>query len=303
MVEDAADEPGEASPAVGAPAPRLGLALGAGAARGLSHIGVLRELEALELRPGVLAGSSIGAVVAVAWAAGRLDALEARMRAITWFQTAQFVRFGFRGGLIEPSRLRGFLADILGPAELQDLPARVAVTAADLESGRAVWITEGPAVDAVCASVAMPGLLEPVRRGASWLVDGAIVDPLPVAPLRAQGADLVIGVNLSGPLWRDSAPLRRERALAAAAVRADRNEMAVEPSAPGALETVFQSVTVMQDLIARVRLAADPCEILLTPDVRGFGLFQFDKADQLIAAGRACVHAQAERLAALRAPA
>jgi NTE family protein len=283
--------------------PRLGLALGAGAARGLSHIGVLRELEALELRPSVLAGSSIGAVAAVAWAAGRLDEFEARMRTITWFQVAQFVRFGFRGGLIEPRRMRDLLADVLGPAELQDLPVRVAVTAADLQSGRAVWITEGPAVDAVCASVAMPGLLEPVRRGAIWLVDGAIVDPLPVAPLRAQGADVVIGVNLSGPLWRDAAPVERERALAHAAAQADRNEMVAEPAAPGALETVFQSVAVMQDLIARVRLAADPCEILLTPEVSGFGLFQFDKAEELIEAGRACVHAQAERLNAFRAPA
>lgn len=276
--------------------PRLGLALGAGAARGLAHIGVLEELDRSALRPAAISGSSIGAVVGCAWGAGRLEALEDRARRITLLQMARFLDPSLRGGLIASRRLRAFLKDILGDARLEELSTPMTVVASDLYTGRAVWLTEGPALDAVHASIAMPGLVAPVARRGRWLVDGAIADPLPVAPLRARRVETAIAVNLGDPLWRDHpAPHPRERTMPPADHEA--------PAPPGMMETMTQSIIVMQDLIARVRLAADPCEGVLTPVVQGFGLFQFDKADAIIEAGRAAVRARADGLRELcRAP-
>ncbi len=311
-------------PAVPEPSdrPRVGLALGAGAARGLAHLGVLAELERLGIRPDVLAGASIGAMVAVSYAAGRLDHLERAARSVTWLQIARLVDLGVHGGLIDGERLHDFLADVLGEAALEALDPPVTAVAADMVTGREVWLTEGPVIDAVSASIAMPGLFPPVNLHRRWLVDGAVVDPLPVAPVRARNVDVILAVNLSGPIWR--VPVRELQPRGAtsqpprpgwlAALVRGRGPVRLEPlrtlrdpreaaaTPPGFVDVVAQSITVMQDTITRMRLAGDPCDVLLAPEVRRFGLFEFNRADALIEAGRDAVRAEAERLRDLCGP-
>ncbi|MFW5641346.1 MAG: patatin-like phospholipase family protein [Roseicyclus sp.] len=296
--------------------PRLGLALGAGAARGLAHIGALRAMAEIGVRPAALAGCSIGAVVAASYAAGRLDRLETAMRGVSWLQVARLVDLGMHGGLIDSVRLHDFLEDILGTDALEDLPLPVTVIAADMVTGREVWLNRGSVIDAVSASIAMPGLFPPVRMQRRWLVDGAVVNPLPVSAVRAMDVDAICAVNLSGPLWRVPARELHPRASEAAlprlgwlaaltgrrgrAVRVEPLDTLCDPmhagAAPGSLDVMSQSLTVMQDIIARMRLAGDPCDVLIAPDVRRIGLFQFDRADELIEAGHRAVAAERERL-------
>lgn len=298
-------------------APRVGLALGAGGARGLAHVGVLQELAALDVGVDVLAGASMGALVSVSHAAGRLAALEATARRTTWLQIARMVDLNVNGGLVHTERLHDVLEQILGEAALEELAPSVTVVAADMLAGREVWLTEGPVIDAVSASIAMPGVFPPVHLHRRWLVDGAIVNPLPVAPVRAQNVDVIIAVNLSGPLWRVPARELHPRGAAGARPRLGwlaalggrrtgtvrieplatvRDPRAAGTNPPGFADVVGQSVTVMQDTIARMRLAGDPCDVLLAPEVRHVGLFEFHRADELIAAGRAAVRAEADRL-------
>ena len=297
--------------------PRVGLALGAGAARGLAHLGVLAELEALGIRPDAVAGASIGAMVAVSYAAGRLAHLEQAARGTTWLQIARLVDLGVHGGLINADRLHAFLEDVLGDAALEALDPPVTVVAADMVTGREVWLSRGPVIDAVSASIAMPGLFPPVNLHRRWLVDGAVVNPLPVSAVRAMNVDVILAVNLSGPLWRVPArelQPRGEQAppsplgWLAALGRRRQGEVRVEPmrtlrdpaetpaTPPGFVDVVGQSITVMQDIVARMRLAGDPADVLLAPEVRHVGLFEFHRADTLIAAGRHAVRTEADRL-------
>lgn len=289
--------------------PRVGLALGAGAARGLAHIGVLQQLSAMGLRPDTLAGCSIGAAVAVSHAAGRLDNLAAAMRGISWLQVARLVDLSLNGGLIDRGRLADFLSDVLGDAALEDLSVPVIVVTTDMDTGREVWLRTGPAVEAVAASIAMPGLLPPVRREGRWLLDGAMSNPLPVSAARSSGADILLAASLGTLPWEQAtpppAPARTEavtdRQGWLAALRSRTGQARIEPrrtwrqpgetdeTSPGVLDVVFRSVVATQDLLERLRLAIDPCDVLINPQVRDVGLFQFDRADDLIAAGQAAV--------------
>ncbi|HEY8581001.1 MAG TPA: patatin-like phospholipase family protein, partial [Beijerinckiaceae bacterium] len=193
---------------------KIGLALGAGAARGWVHIGVLRELEASGMVPEVVAGASIGAVVGGCWAGGKLDALEDFALGLTKRRVFSLLDLSFSGaGLIAGGRLRERLEQALGRQRIEDLPTTYAAVATEMGAGHEVWLTRGPLVEAMRASYALPGIFEPVRVGARWLFDGALVNPVPITVCRALGADLVIAVNLVAETrWR-AAVLNDEAAL------------------------------------------------------------------------------------------
>lgn len=250
--------------------PRIGLALGAGGARGWSHIGVLRALEAEGVRPNVVCGTSIGALVGAAYASGDLDRLETWVRGLNWTDVLSLVDPTWRGGFIKGVKLIDFFRRHFEDREIGALGVRYGAVATDLSSGREVTLAEGSVLEAVRASIALPGIFTPVARDGQLLVDGGLVNPVPVSLCRALGAEVVIAVDLG---W---AKLGRHRASAEAAM-------------PSVLEVFVTSMDIMQVRAARSRLAGEPADALVTPLLPGFGTMEFHRAREAIDEGRAAV--------------
>ncbi len=285
----------------------IGLALGSGSARGWAHIGVIRELEKHGIRPHVVAGTSIGALVGAAYVMGRLRELEVWVRKLTRWDVIRFLDVRLAGGgLIEGERLRSFFLQKVEEARIEDLPVPFAAVATDLRTGREVWFREGPVSEAVRASVAVPGLFTPARVGGAWYVDGGITNPVPVSVCRALGADIVIAVDLNtdlvtrhrrdreGDEWFDG-PVAEWLRQAAARVPEGLRERAAQlldsvragRDRPGLFEVVMASVNIMQARITRSRMAGDPPEALVAPRLGHIGLMEFERASEAIREGRA----------------
>jgi NTE family protein len=288
-------------PAVGVPNRRLklGLALGGGAARGWSHIGVMRVLEREGIVPDVIAGSSVGAVVGGCYAAGKLDEVEAFARSLTKRRVMGLLDFHISGsGLIGGDRLRRLLERDLGPMRVEDLPIRFATIATELGTGHEIWLTRGPLVAAMRASYALPGILDPVRLGGRWLMDGALVNPIPITTARALGADIVICVNLNGDIRLRGTVIQShgvdeaDEMVEAVAGETRRwglfpmRDAARPPSrsgdAPGIAAVMIDAFNITQDRIARARLAGDPPDVMIAPKLAPVGLFEFHRAAEAI---------------------
>jgi len=301
-------------------APRLGLALGSGSARGWSHIGVIHALVERGLKPDVVAGASIGALVGAAYAGGTLEALEAWGCALTQREVWRLVDTTFRGGgVMTGNRLMEAIATHVGDPPIEQLPIAFGAVATDLYTGEEIWIREGPVMSAVRASSGLPGLFTPTWYQDRWLVDGGVVNPLPVSMCRALGADVVIAVDLSRSVTRiamraqqsakpDVAPepeatdegaaiLTRWSGLVDGLVESFRSKR----SEPGLFESMTSAVNIMQDRITRSRLAIDPADLVLRPDLADFQLMDFHRAREAIAVGRACVEHIAPELALVTA--
>ena len=185
------------------PATCLGLALGR-EARGWAHIGAIRALEERGVKPDIVCGSSIGALVGAAYASGKLDQLEAWVTGLTWTTVVRLMDLTWRGGLIRGTRLFTLFRTIFEDREIPELPIPYGAVATELNSGRELWLRHGKVLEAVRALCAMPGLFTPVVRNGAVLVDGGLVNPVPVSMCRALGAELVIAVDLS---WESSGPI------------------------------------------------------------------------------------------------
>src|SRR3978361_2377700 len=182
--------------------PVIGLALGGGAARGFAHIGILRTLIAHGIVPNVVVGTSIGAVVGGAYAAGHLDTLEEWARSLQPRNILGYLDIRLNGsGLIGGDNLAAQLEASIGPTLIEDLPLKYATVATEVRTGHEIWLTHGRMVDAMRASYALPGIFAPVLVGDRWLVDGALVNPVPVSAARALGAEIVIAANLSSDVF------------------------------------------------------------------------------------------------------
>jgi NTE family protein len=277
--------------------PRIGLALGAGGARGWAHIGVIRALQAAGVEPQVVCGASMGALIGASYAAGTLDRIESWAQKLGWRDVFGLMDFTWRGGLIRGERLFDFFRSRVEDRDIAELPIPFGAVATELHTGREVWLREGPALDAVRASIAIPGVFAPVRRGGQLLVDGGLVNPVPVSLCRALGADIVIAVDLG---WAKLG-YYRERAQAVARQKAEENPAwwsrflgiaesdSEEPQAsmPGALEVFLTSIDVMQVRVGRSRLAGEPADVLITPILPDYGMMEFHRATEAIAEGRA----------------
>jgi NTE family protein len=294
----------------------IGLVLGGGAARGFAHIGVLRTLLAHGIRPDVIAGTSIGAIVGGLYAADRLDEFEDWCRQLTRRRVLGYLDFTFGGsGLIGGSRLVGKLEDTLGDTTFADLPLRVAVIATEIGTGHEIWLTRGRVSEAMAASYALPGIFPPKLIGGRWLMDGALVNPLPISAARALGARLVIAVNLNadnfgrGTIIQDHGPdaeddLRRaERDLKRSRrgiFRADRlihRQFFGRPNRPGLSTVMVEAFQVMQDRITRSRLAGDPPDVMINPRLGRINLFDFHRAKDTIALGAEAAEKAIESIA------
>ncbi len=283
---------------------KLGLALGGGAARGWAHIGVLKTLHAAGIRPDIIAGTSIGAVTGGCYAAGKLDELEEFARSLTLRNVLKNLDFTLSGsGLINGNRLGRRLSEHLAPLHIEYLPISFVAVATELGSGHEIWLNRGPLVPALRASYALPGLFKPVRIGGRWMMDGAFVNPVPVAVCRALGARHVIAVNLNNSSLARTSHLPRQAASEASdgaeAQEAPRKRrgnplsfvrrqiFGRKDDAPGISRVMLEAFNITQDRIARSRLAGDPPDFLITPRFDRFGLFDFHRADLAIAEGAA----------------
>jgi NTE family protein len=178
--------------------PMIGLALGGGAARGFAHIGILRTLLAHGIVPDVIVGTSIGAAVAGAYVSDHLDTFETWARGLKPRNVFGYLDIQLNGsGLIGGARLAAELEQSLGKRLIEQLPTKFAAIATEITTGHEIWLTHGRLVDAVRASYALPGIFSPVMIGDRWLVDGALVNPVPISAARALGAEIVIAVNLN----------------------------------------------------------------------------------------------------------
>jgi NTE family protein len=290
--------------------PVIGLALGGGAARGLAHIGIVRTLIAHGIVPNVVVGTSIGAVVGGAYAAGHLDALEQWARKLQPRNILGYLDIRLNGsGLIGGDKLAAQLEAAIGPTLIEDLPVKFATVATEVRTGHEIWLTHGRMVDAMRASYALPGIFSPVLVGDRWLVDGALVNPVPVSAARAFGAEIVIAANLSSDIFAHSTTIYSHGPAAEVTV-AVAPETTIEPAAPkrgfgrlfsaertmkreffgsgtrpGISSVMVDAFNIMQDRITRARLAGDPPDLLISPRVGEIGCFDFPRADDLIAHG------------------
>jgi NTE family protein len=285
--------------------PRIGLALGSGSSRGWAHIGAIRALEERGVKPDLVCGTSVGALVGAFYAAGELDKLERWVNTLAWTHVLRLMDLTWRGGLIRGNRLFSLFRSAFEDREIADLPILFGAVATELASGREIWLREGKVLDAVRASCAMPGLFTPVIRSDTVVVDGGLVNPVPVSMCRALGADLVIAVDLS---WGKLGPYRdRGRVKAGDPVVAPRevpgwigklragwlqrqskpsNEEVVIPSI---FEVFTTALDIVEMKVARSRLAGEPADVMVTPLLPNFATMDFHRAGEAIAEGRAAV--------------
>jgi NTE family protein len=291
--------------------PVIGLALGGGAARGFAHIGIVKTLVERGIMPNVVVGTSIGAVVGGAYAAGHLDTLEEWARSLQPRNIFGYLDIRLNGsGLIGGDKLAAQLEAAMGATLIEDLPIKFATVATEVRTGHEIWLTHGRMVDAMRASYALPGIFSPVMVGDRWLVDGALVNPVPVSTARAFGAEIVIAANLSSDVFAHSTTIYAHGPSAEVTV-AVTPEAAIEPAPPpkrgfgrlfspertmkreffggggrpGISTVMVDAFNIMQDRITRARLAGDPPDLLISPRVGQIGWFDFHRADDLIAHG------------------
>jgi NTE family protein len=283
--------------------PKIGLALGSGAARGWAHIGAIRALEERGVKPDIVCGTSIGALVAAFYAAGELDKLESWVTSLAWTTVVRLMDLTWRGGLIRGQRLFTLFRTTFQDREISELPVIYGAVATELASGREVWLRDGKVLDAARASCAMPGLFTPVIRDGTILVDGGLVNPVPVSMCRALGADMVIAVDLS---WGKLGPYRdraRNKGRGAVAVPREvpgwlsslkpgwlrRKAKPEELTIPSIFEVFTTALDIVEMKVARSRLAGEPADVMITPLLPDYATMDFHRATEAIAEGRAAV--------------
>lgn len=298
---------------------KVALVLGSGAARGWSHIGVIRALADAGIEPDLICGTSIGAVVGAAAATGQLDAFEEWITGLDQVAMFKLLDAGLSdGGFIGGRRLIGAFAKHVGKMDIEDCKTDFVAVATEIGTGREVWLQDGPIADAVRASIAIPGLFAPVRLDGRWLVDGGLVNPVPVSVARALGADVVIAVNLNGDLlrsnkrepeegratddsaedsgWTDRATTWLKDRLPARFRLAGLMSGEYDGKPPGMLSVIADSIDIMQDRITRARLAGEPPDILISPRLGHIGILEFDRAEEAIDDGRSCAEDELDEI-------
>ncbi len=296
------------------PTGSIGIALGSGSARGLSHIGVIRALEEAGIRIDHVAGTSMGALVGAVYAAGRIDDLEQTYRGFDWKKIAALFDVVFpKSGLLDGRKVAEFVRGFIDFDNIEQLPKPFRAVATDLETAREVVFNQGCIVEAVRASISVPGIFTPVRRDDMILVDGGLINPVPVSTARAMGADFVIAVDLNHDII-DKRPITRkiqnkpsansrwqlfggeyyeeimERinkslvSLNSPAVEQFRSWFNREPL-PGIFDVLLSAVNVMETQITATRFSIDPPDLLIQPKLGHIRFLEFDRAEEIIEIG------------------
>lgn len=290
---------------------KIGLALGSGAARGWSHIGVINALERAGIEIDIVAGCSIGSLVGAAYTCGRLPALETWVRSFSYWDVLRLMDLSWqRGGLLRGERVFNQYRQVLPSKDFSQCHKRFGTVATNLSTGRELWFTEGDLHHAVRASCSIPGLMSPVPHNGYWLVDGAVVNPVPISLTRALGADVVIAVDLQ----HDAHLLQQDLMSVNLSTTDADNEgsdvlrwhqklrerlgrlTAKRPVAPTAMEIMSTSIQVLENRLKRNRMAGDPPDILLQPVCPQISTLDFHRADAAIAAGKLAVEKKMDEL-------
>ena len=313
------------------PRPSIGLALGGGVARGWAHIGAVRRLEELGIRPDIVAGTSVGALVGGFWRAGRLDALEEWARALTKTRMLTYFDVMLNGsGLMGGKRLEKALKRYLPPTDISQLPQKFVAVTSELATGHECWLMDGDLGEAIQAAYALPGVFPPRAVNGRWLIDGALVNPLPVSACRALGARIVIAIGLHADAFGKGVLARKEKfgppegaggsadkgADGGSAIMADggaeleaaskgnlteklmlRRLFHANENTPGLGSVMLASFNILMDRITKSRLAGEPADVLVLPQVGHVPLLAFDRADELIRLGRDAVDRHADEIA------
>lgn len=310
----------------------MALVLGSGAARGWAHIGVIRELASLGIQPDIIAGSSVGAVVGGAYASGNLDDFEEWVCSLGRVDIIRLLDAKMTGGgFLQGKSLMNAIRKQIGDPNIEDLEIPYACVATELGTGREFWFREGLLLDACRASIALPGMFAPSRHTPDrLLVDGGLVNPVPVSLARAMGADIVIAVNLNGDRIgrhffihsgeEQASDEESEKQLTeyeeidsvvskwaakmktGFGIRLDSYISSLrkkESPDPGLFDVIAGSIDIMQDRITRSRMAGEPPDIHITPRLHHIGLMDFDQARESIKEGRAATRLKEAEIAKL----
>ncbi|HTV86345.1 MAG TPA: patatin-like phospholipase family protein [Dyella sp.] len=281
--------------------PTVALALGAGGAKGLAHIGAIEELEAQGFQIIAIAGCSMGALIGGIHAMGKLALYRDWVCSLDKFDVLKLVDWSFSfsgGGLIKGEKIIGTLMDLIGDTRIEELPIAFTAVATDIDREREVWLTRGSLFDAVRASIAIPTLFRPHVIDGRTLVDGALLNPVPVTPLIRDPADYVIAVSIDGPaqstlpeqISADATGPRHGigqwlgRLLPGG--RNDLKEAQIKAHEPGALALLGQSMDLMQANLSRLRLAAHQPDVLVQLARNVSSAYEFYRARELIELGR-----------------
>lgn len=302
--------PGEPKRVRMSAAPRIGLALGSGLARGFAHIGVVRALKRHGIVPTVISGTSMGALIGGAYLAGKLDNVEEWAYSLDRKKVKSYLDFGSGiisggGGLIGGEKLVKLMHDNFGDVRIEDLPDPYTAISTDLVTGHEVWMRKGRLIDAMRASFSVPGIFPPVNVNGRWLIDGALVNPVPVSACNAAGSRMTIAINVNGDiigkvkhpgdkvptvagfdlLKTESTPQIDEAKKSGIFQRVFKRE----GDHPSVFGVMVSSLNIVQDRLSRSRLAGDPPDVLIVPRIGHIGLMEFDRAEELIAEGEAAV--------------
>lgn len=284
--------------------PGIGLALGGGLARGFAHIGVLKALSRHGIYPSIIAGTSIGSVVGGCYLVDKLDELEEWALSLNRFKVLSYLDFRVRSaGLIGGKRLKETLLPHFEGLSFEDLPHPFICIATDLASGHEVWLRKGDLMSSMIASFSLPGVFPPVMKDERFLVDGALVNPCPISPCQALGARMTIAIDLNADLIGKSTkpgsafstvagfdvfnpkdvPLEAQKPLLASAI--SRRLFRREENDPSLFGVMVSALGILQDRLTRSRLAGEPPDVHIKPQIGHIGLLEFEKAPELIAAG------------------
>lgn len=276
----------------------VALALGGGGARGWAHIGVLKAIDEVGIPISMIAGTSIGALTGGCYLSNTLDELEAFARSLTKSNMLRYMDFTLRAsGIISGDKLAAKMNEHLVDISFEDLSKPFVAVATDINCGHEVWLQDGPLVPAMRASYALPGVFLPVEHMGRQLVDGALVNPVPVSACRAYEPDIVIAINLNSELFGRATVVRpsfhdtHEHEV----MQIDGEKSSWLPfissgkkskqSQLGIMSVMFESFNIIQDRVSRARLAGDPPDYTIRPKLKDISIADFHKADEAIELG------------------
>jgi len=284
--------------------PGIGLALGGGMARGFAHIGVLRALNNHGIFPTTIAGTSIGAVVGGCYLANKLDEFEEWALSLNRLKIFSYLDFRVRSaGLVGGKKLKETLGQHFEDMTFEDLPNKFISIATDLATGHEIWMRKGNLMDAMTASFALPGVFPPVEYDGRFLVDGALVNPCPISPCQALGARMTIAIDLNADLIgkatkpgssyqtvtgfdvfnKNDVPEEEQKKFKGSTIT--RRLFRREENNPSLFGVMVSALGIIQDRLTRSRLAGEPPDIHIKPSIGHIGLLEFERANELIAAG------------------
>lgn len=297
--------------------PKIGLALGSGSARGLAHVGVIRAIEDVGIKIDYIAGTSMGALIGAVHAAGKLGELETTFLGFDWKKTVSFFDVVLpRSGLLDGAKVSALVRSHIHADGIETLPVAFAAVASDLISGKEVVIRTGDIIEAVRASISVPGIFTPVRRNGQLLVDGGLTNPVPTSVVRTMGADFIIAVDLNHqivngknlkpllptaanatsdpqlrPGWRDvySQTMQSLKQKLLASDAPGRTQLlrwlAREEPLPSIFEVLLASINIMETSITQTRLHIDQPDIIIQPPLGHIRFLEFGRAEEIIAIG------------------